>query len=62
VPQFEAKLFFEGAKRRKDLEQFAVLLFLSTVIGLLAMPALGGFLIVLGIGVVKPKELLATLS
>jgi uncharacterized hydrophobic protein (TIGR00271 family) len=32
VPKFEAKLFFEGAKRRKDLEQFAVLLFLSTVI------------------------------
>jgi len=27
VPKFEAKLFFEGAKRRKDLEQFAVLLF-----------------------------------
>ena len=32
VPKFEAKLFFEGAKRRKDLEQFSVLLFLSTVI------------------------------
>ena len=32
VPVFEAKLFFEGAKRRKDLEQFAVLLFLSAVI------------------------------
>lgn len=32
VPKFEAKLFFEGAKRRKDLEQFTVLLFLSTVI------------------------------
>jgi uncharacterized hydrophobic protein (TIGR00271 family) len=32
VPKFEAKLFFEGAKRRKDFEQFAVLLFLSTVI------------------------------
>ena len=32
VPKFEAKLYFEGAKRRKDLEQFTVLLFLSTVI------------------------------
>ena len=32
VPKFEAKLFFEGAKRRQDFEQFAVLLFLSTVI------------------------------
>jgi uncharacterized hydrophobic protein (TIGR00271 family) len=32
VPGFEAKLFFEGAQRRKDLEQFTVLLFLSTVI------------------------------
>lgn len=32
VPKFEAKLFFEGAERRKDLEQFTVLLFLSTVI------------------------------
>ncbi|HMR65074.1 MAG TPA: DUF389 domain-containing protein [Anaerolineae bacterium] len=32
VPPFENKLFFEGAKRRIDLERFAVLLFLSTVI------------------------------
>ena len=32
VPKFEAKLYFEGAKRRKDMEQFVVLLFLSTVI------------------------------
>jgi uncharacterized hydrophobic protein (TIGR00271 family) len=32
VPKFEAKLFFEGAKRRVNLERFAVLLFLSTVI------------------------------
>jgi len=32
VPPFEAKLFFEGAKRRVNLERFAVLLFLSTVI------------------------------
>jgi hypothetical protein len=32
LPQFEAKLFFEGAKRRVNLERFAVLLFLSTVI------------------------------
>lgn len=32
VPPFERKLFFEGAKRRIDLERFAVLLFLSTVI------------------------------
>jgi SulP family sulfate permease len=37
-----------------------VLLLLSNVIGLLAMPALGGFLIVLGVGVLNPKELLAT--
>lgn len=36
------------------------LLLLSNVIGLLAMPALGGFLFVLGMGVLKPKELLAT--
>ena len=32
VPRFEAKLFFEGAKRRVNLERFAVLLLLSTVI------------------------------
>jgi uncharacterized hydrophobic protein (TIGR00271 family) len=32
LPDFEAKLFFEGAKRRVNLERFAVLLFLSTVI------------------------------
>jgi uncharacterized hydrophobic protein (TIGR00271 family) len=32
IPAFEAKLFYEGAKRRSDLERFAVLLFLSTFI------------------------------
>jgi uncharacterized hydrophobic protein (TIGR00271 family) len=32
LPKFEAKLFFEGAKRRVNTERFAVLLFLSTVI------------------------------
>ena len=32
VPAFEAKLFFEGVKRRVDLERFVVLLFLSTII------------------------------
>jgi uncharacterized hydrophobic protein (TIGR00271 family) len=32
VPRFEAKLFFEGAKRRVDLERFTVLLLLSTII------------------------------
>ena len=32
VPQFEAKLFFEGANRRIALERFAVLLLLSTII------------------------------
>ena len=32
IPVFEAKLFYEGAKRRSDLERFAVLLFLSTFI------------------------------
>ena len=32
IPKFEAKLFFEGAKRRINSERFAVLLFLSTVI------------------------------
>jgi uncharacterized hydrophobic protein (TIGR00271 family) len=32
VPRFEAKLFFEGAKRRQQYEQFAVLLFLATLI------------------------------
>jgi uncharacterized hydrophobic protein (TIGR00271 family) len=32
IPKFEAKLFFEGAKRRIDLERFAVLLILSTII------------------------------
>jgi uncharacterized hydrophobic protein (TIGR00271 family) len=34
LPAFEAKLFFEGAKRRVDLERFVVLLFLSTVIAI----------------------------
>jgi uncharacterized hydrophobic protein (TIGR00271 family) len=32
VPRFEAKLFFEGAKRRVSLERFTVLLILSTII------------------------------
>ncbi len=32
VPRFEAKLFFEGAGRRRHYEQFAMLLFLATVI------------------------------
>jgi uncharacterized hydrophobic protein (TIGR00271 family) len=32
VPRFEEKLFFEGDKRRVNLERFAVLLVLSTII------------------------------
>ncbi len=32
LPTFEAELFFEGAKRRVNLERFVVLLFLSTFI------------------------------
>lgn len=32
LPAFKAKLFFEGAKRRVNLERFVVLLFLSTFI------------------------------
>ena len=32
IPAFEAKLFFEGAKRRANLERFIVLLILSTSI------------------------------
>jgi uncharacterized hydrophobic protein (TIGR00271 family) len=32
VPRFEAKLFFEGARRRRYYEQFVVLLALATVI------------------------------
>jgi len=32
IPEFEAKLFFEGAKRRVNLERFTILLFLATVI------------------------------
>lgn len=32
VPKFEAKLFFEGAKRRQYRERFTVLLFLAAVI------------------------------
>lgn len=32
VSRFEAKLFFEGAKRRVNLERFTVLLILSTII------------------------------
>ncbi len=32
LPKFENKLFFEGKNRRVDIEKFAVLLFLSTVI------------------------------
>jgi len=32
LPAFKSKLFFEGAKRRVDLERYVVLLFLSTVI------------------------------
>jgi hypothetical protein len=32
IPAFEAKLFYEGTKRRIDLERFTVLLFLSTFI------------------------------
>ncbi len=32
LPKFEAKLFYEGVKRRVNLERFAVLLLLSTII------------------------------
>lgn len=32
VPRFEAKLFFEGERRRRQYEQFGILLFLATVI------------------------------
>jgi uncharacterized hydrophobic protein (TIGR00271 family) len=32
VPRFEAKLFFEGKRRRKYYEQFSVLLLLATII------------------------------
>jgi uncharacterized hydrophobic protein (TIGR00271 family) len=32
VPRFEAKLFFEGARRRRYYEQFGILLILATVI------------------------------
>jgi uncharacterized hydrophobic protein (TIGR00271 family) len=32
IPDFEAKLFFEGAKRRVNLERFTILLFLATFI------------------------------
>ena len=32
LPKLESKLFFEGTKRRLNIERFAVLLFLSTVI------------------------------
>ncbi len=32
IPGFEAKLFFEGVKRRVNLERFTVLLILSTII------------------------------
>jgi len=32
LPAFKEKLFFEGAKRRVNLEQFTILLFLSTAI------------------------------
>lgn len=32
LPAFEAKLFFEGDKRRANLERFTILLFLSTAI------------------------------
>jgi len=37
-----------------------LLLLFRGIIGLLAMPALSGFLIVLGVGVLKPRELLET--
>lgn len=37
-----------------------VLLLVRDVIGLLAMPALGGFLIVLGVGVINPQQLWRT--
>jgi uncharacterized hydrophobic protein (TIGR00271 family) len=32
IPAFEAKVFYEGTRQRSDLERFAVLLFLSTLI------------------------------
>lgn len=32
IPDFEQKLFFEGAQRRVNLERFTILLFLATVI------------------------------
>ena len=32
IPKFEAKLFFEGSRQRKYLEQLSVMLLLSTTI------------------------------
>jgi uncharacterized hydrophobic protein (TIGR00271 family) len=37
LPAFEAKLFFEGDQRRVNLEQYVVLLFLSTLIATLGV-------------------------
>ena len=40
LPAFEAKLFFEGAKRRVNLERFVILLFLATFTPTVALLAI----------------------
>jgi len=64
---FSATAILVGAGARTRLANIvsglgiaAVLLLVRGVIGYLAMPSLAGFLLVLGVGVLKPRELIAT--
>ena len=58
---FEARLFFEGAKRRVDLEHFTVLLFLSTIIASLGVIG-DSVAIVIGAMIIAPlmRPIMAT--
>jgi len=58
---FEARLFFEGAKRRVDLERFTVLLFLSTIIASLGVIG-DSVAIVIGAMIIAPlmRPIMAT--
>ena len=52
VAPFEAKLFFEGDKRRINLERFAVLLFLATLIATYGV--LAGSTAIIGAMIIAP--------
>ena len=53
IPQFERKLFFEGARRRPYLERFGMLMFFATVIATMGIIA-GSSATVIGAMIIAP--------